>query len=312
MNKTILVADDDKAFHRIISRVFEGSNWRVETADDGVAAMESISSRPPDVILLDLNMPRLGGSELLTRIRGNPRLAMIPVIIISGENAPQEQAAQFGFGADDFISKPFDPTDLIARVEGAARRARRLLGANPLTFLPGGPSIEDEAARRIKAGVPMAFFYVDIDNFKTYNDNYGYLNGDNAIKGVAGLLTEMQNKFSAEDVFVGHIGGDDFVVMAAPRKAEEMARAVAAGFDALAPGFFSEADRARGFIVSKDRSGLTREFPLMTLTIAIATNEKRALDHYAKIVDIASELKSHIKSLKNRAGSIYLKDRRAD
>ena len=312
MNKTILVADDDKSFQRIISRLFEGTGWQVETAEDGVKALESISHRAPDVMLLDLNMPRLGGRELLARIRGNPRLAMIPVIIISGDGTPQEQALEFGLGADDFISKPFNTQDLLSRVEGAARRARRMLSASPLTFLPGGPTIEEEAARRIKAGGPLAFFYIDIDNFKAYNDAYGYLNGDNAIKCVARLLTYLGEDFSAEDVFVGHIGGDDFAVMAKPGKAEEMARAIAAGFDAMVPEFYSEADRTRGFVVSADRSGETREFPLMTLSIAIATNEKRALDHYAKIVDISSEMKRYMKSLKNRAGSMYLKDRRGE
>jgi diguanylate cyclase (GGDEF)-like protein len=284
----------------------------VKTAEDGIKALESINAQVPDVMLLDLNMPRLGGRELLARIRGNPRLAMIPVIILSGDDAPQEQEAQFGVGADDFISKPFDARELVARVEGAARRNRRMLSASPLTFLPGGPAIEEEAARRIKAGVPLAFFYIDIDNFKAYNDNYGYLNGDNAIKCVAGLLTDMQGDFEFEDVFVGHIGGDDLVVMAKPRRAEEMARAIAAGFDAMASGFYSEADRARRFIVSKDRSDVIREFPLMTLSIAIATNEKRTLAHYAKIVDIVGEIKKHLKSLKNRTGSMYLKDRRTD
>ena len=210
------------------------------------------------------------------------------------------------------------PTDAISsacapvREAIAARRARRMLGANPLTFLPGGPAIEEEAAVRIKTGAPLAFFYVDIDNFKAYNDTYGYLNGDNAIKCVAGLLTDLQNDFAGERMFVGHIGGDDFVVMANPARAEELARAIAAGFDAMVPGFYSEADRARGMIVSKDRGGASREFPLMTLTIAIATNEKRVLDHYAKIVDISAEMKRHLKSLKNRTGSIYLKDRRGD
>ena len=80
----------------------------------------------------------------------------------------------------------------------------------------------------------------------------------------------------------------------------------------MSPGFYSEADRARGFMVAKDRSGAVREFPLMTLSIAIATNEKRALDHYAKIVDLSSEMKRYLKSLKNRTGSMYLKDRRRD
>ena len=312
MNRKLFLADDDKAFHRIINRVFSGTDWEISTAEDGVSALEQIAARPPDVILLDLNMPRLGGRELLTRLRKNARLSMIPVIILSGEDSPLEKAAEFGLGADDFISKPFSALDLVSRVESASRRTRRMLGANPLTFLPGGPAIEEEAAARIKTASPLAFYYIDIDNFKSFNDNYGYLNGDNAIKQTAALLSGIESEFPAEDVFVGHIGGDDFVMMANPAKAEEIARAIAARFDALAPKLYNREDRERGFIVSKDRMGHTRQFPLMTLTIAIATNERRELDHYAKIVDIASEIKKHLKGLKDRTGSVFLKDRRVD
>jgi diguanylate cyclase (GGDEF)-like protein len=312
MNRKLLIADDDKTFHRIISRVFADTDWEVTTAEDGLDAMAQITARPPDVILLDLNMPRLGGRELLAMLRRDARFAMIPVIIISGDNSPQEKAAEFGVGADDFISKPFDTLELAARIESASRRARRMLAANPLTCLPGGPAIEEEAFRRIKTGGPMAFFYIDIDNFKAFNDNYGYLNGDNAIKQAATLLTDIQKDFPEEDVFVGHVGGDDFVMMAAPERSEEIADSIASRFDALAPKFYNREDREHGFIVSKDRAGNPRRFPLMTLTIAVATNEKRQLDHYAKIVDIASEIKKYLKGLKDRVGSVYLKDRRLD
>lgn len=312
MKKTLLIADDDKAFQNIISRLFEGAEWRVETAEDGITALERIAVRPPDIILLDLNMPRLDGRKLLSRIRKTPALSMIPVIVISGENTPQEQACEFWLGADDFISKPFNSLELVSRVEGAARRARRMLGANPLTLLPGGPAIEEEAARRIGTGGPMAFFYIDIDNFKAYNDKYGYLNGDNAIKRTAALLSGVQTDFSDEEVFLGHIGGDDFVIISAPVKAEEIARAIAERFDALAPGFYSAEDEARRFIVCKDRAGETREFPLMTLSIAVATNEKRKFPHYARIVDIVTEVKRYLKGIEGRSGSIYLKDKRGD
>lgn len=312
MNRKLLLADDDKAFHEIITKVFRGTDWQVTVAEDGVTALEKIGEQAPDVILLDLNMPRLGGRELLARLRRDARFAMIPVIIISGDGSPQEQAAEFGLGADDFLPKPFDVTELTARVESACRRARRMLAANPLTFLPGGPAIEEEAARRIRAGSPLAFFYIDIDNFKAYNDNYGYLNGDNAIKGAAALLTALQAEFAAEDVFLGHVGGDDFVMMAEPRRAEELARLLAARFDALAPQFYNGEDRERCYTVAKDRSGTVRSVPLMALTIAVVTNERRSLYHYAKMVDIASEIKRHLKGLKGRAGSMFLKDRRTD
>jgi diguanylate cyclase (GGDEF)-like protein len=312
MEKKLLIADDDQAFHRIIRRVFAGLDWQVETADDGLIALEKISARPPDVILLDLNMPRLGGRDLLARLRGDARMDSIPVIILSGCDTPQEIATEFRLGADDFISKPFTPVELVSRVERAAFRNRRMLAANPLTFLPGGPAIEEEAVRRIKTGEPLAFFYIDIDNFKAYNDKYGYLSGDSAIKQVAALLGELRESFPLEDIFIGHVGGDDFVLMAKPEKTVEIARALAHKFDGLAPELYNSEDRQRGFTTSKDRMGNTHEFPVMTLTIAATTNEKRKLDHYAKIVEIAAEIKKYLKNLKDRTGSIYLKDRRID
>ncbi len=312
MKKQLLVADDDKTFQRIIARAFEETDWKVMSAEDGVSAMEQISARAPDVILLDLNMPRLGGRELLARLRRDPRFSMIPIIIISGDGSPQEQADGFGLGADDFVSKPFSLVELAARVESVLRRARSLLAANPLTLLPGGPAIEEEAGARIKTGEPMAFFYIDIDNFKAYNDNYGYLNGDNAIKRTAGVLTLVRGALPEAGLFVGHIGGDDFALMCAPRWADRVAAEVASRFDALAPGFYNREDSASGFTVAKDRAGNTRNIPLMSLTIAAVTNEKRDLYHYARITDIVSEIKKYLKGRPGQAGSAYLKDRRMD
>lgn len=312
MKKKLLLADDDKDFHAIITRLFEGPDWEVSTADDGVTALEQISVRRPDVIVLDLNMPRMGGRQLLTELRRNPGTAFIPVIILSGDSDPAEQAAEFNLGADDFVAKPFEAKELTARIEGAVRRARRMLAANPLTFLPGGPAIEDEACARIRAGSPLAFFYLDIDNFKAYNDNYGYLNGDGAIRLTARVLTEVQSSFAGEDIFVGHIGGDDFVLMCDPARAGEVAAAIAEKFDAATPALYSSADRERGAIVARDRAGNAREYPLMSLTIAIATNEHRPLEHYARMADITAEIKKYLKGRPAGGGSIWLKDRRVD
>lgn len=312
MQRKLLFAEDDKTFHEIVRKAFIGTGWEVSSVYDGEDALESIAGQLPDVILLDLNMPRLGGRELLASLRRNPRTAMVPVIIVSGDDSPREKAAEFGIGADDFVSKPFDTTELVARIDAAARRARRMLSANPLTMLPGGPAIEDEVRARISNGTPLAFFHIDIDNFKAYNDNYGYLKGDEAIRRVARLLTEVQGRFPRGDIFVGHVGGDDYVLMCRPEVADEVAALVAYGFDAAVPELYSAEDAGRGYISAMDRNGKARLFPLMGLTIAVATNEKRALCHYAKIVDIASEIKKYLKSRPGRTGSAWLKDRRED
>lgn len=312
MNRTLLVADDDLQFRDLVGRIFSGTAWAVRSAADGMKALESIFSCPPDLVLLDLNMPGICGREVLGRMRSDPRLEMIPVIIVSGEDSPGEKAAEFDLGADDYVCKPFDPLELRSRVDSADRRARRMLGANPLTLLPGAPAIEEEAWRRIRGGERLAYFHIDIDNFKAYNDAYGPLRGDDVIKATARQLLLVQNEFASQDVFVGHIGGDDFVLMSALGREEEIAAAVARRFDEAARAFYGPQDQARGYIAATDRQGGVKQFPLMTLSIAIAANDRRELEHYAKIADIAAEIKSFLKRLPGRAGSVYLKDRRRD
>ncbi|OIO02925.1 MAG: hypothetical protein COX65_08315 [Elusimicrobia bacterium CG_4_10_14_0_2_um_filter_56_8] len=145
------------------------------------------------------------------------------LLIADDDTALQGIITRLFEGADDFVPKPFDALELVSRVEGAARRARRMLGANSLTRLPGSAAIEEEASRRMKTGLPMSFFYIDIDNFKAYNDKYGYLNGDKALKLTPAMISGIQEDFPGEDIFLGHVGGDDFIMVAAPEKAEEIA-----------------------------------------------------------------------------------------
>ncbi|MDD2805283.1 MAG: diguanylate cyclase [Elusimicrobiales bacterium] len=205
-----------------------------------------------------------------------------------------------------------DSVDLRARADSADKGARCMLGANPLTLLPGEPAIEEEAWRRIKNGEQLAYFHIDIDNFKAYNDAYGHLRGDAVIRETAKQLLQAQREFEAQDVFLGHIGGDDFVLISSLGREEQIASAVARRFDQEARGFYGPQDLARGFILSTDRQGGIREFPLMTLSIAIAANDRRELAHYAGLADIAAEIKNYLKRLPGRTGSLYLKDRRKD
>ena len=142
MKRTLLVVDDDMTFRGLVSRVFRGSGWRVEAAEDGLRALENIFNRLPDVILLDLNMPRMDGRELLSFIRKDSRLFMIPVIMLCGDILLLEEAFGTGLDADGFISKFFNPLDLISRVEGAVRRN----GGTSPAFLPAARPNKGEAA----------------------------------------------------------------------------------------------------------------------------------------------------------------------
>ncbi len=306
MNR-LLIADDDVVLQKLVARIFSGTGWEVAAVADGAAALAEAQRAMPDAIILDLNMPGVGGREALSAIRRKAAMNRVPVIIVSGLDSAEEKSADFRLGADDYVTKPFDPAELLARVESAVKRTRRNMDSNPLTGLPGAPAIEQEAAGRIAAGRPFAFTYIDIDNFKAYNDRYGYFNGDNVIKTVAALLEEL-----AVGEFAGHIGGDDFVLVTTPGMAVRVAEELTRRFDALAPGFYNLEDRERGCITTRDRQGNERNFPLVSLTVSVVTNEKRDIRHYARLADLSSEIKRYLKGLPERKGSAWLKDRRGD
>jgi diguanylate cyclase (GGDEF)-like protein len=306
--KKVLVVDDDPNVGLLISAVLKKYSYSVTTLYHGEEVLVFLKDNKPDLILLDLRMPGIDGYALCKRIRETPDTRDIPVIILSGVSEVDARVNTIELGADDFITKPFDVRELRARVNRILKRKSADTALNPLTRLPGSPAIEEEVLRRIAEDKPFAFCYVDADNFKSYNDVYGYAKGDEVIKRIAQLLLEKTKALAGQDYFVGHVGGDDFVYLAAPEHAEPAAKAITEEFDRLILSYYSDADRGRGFITTMDRKNQTRDFPIMTLTVAIVA--PRTQRHYAKIVESAAELKRYGKELSSRKGSIFVRDRR--
>ncbi len=306
--KKILVIDDDPNVGLLISAVLKKYNYSVTTLYHGEEARSYLRDHKPDLILLDLRMPGMDGYALCRRIREAPETRDIPIIILSGVSEVDARVNTIELGADDFITKPFDVRELRARVNRILKRKSADTALNPLTKLPGSPAIEEEVLRRIAEEKPFAFCYVDADNFKAYNDVYGYARGDEVIKRIAQLLLEKARALGGPDYFVGHVGGDDFVYLSSPESAEPTAKAITEEFDRIIPGYYNEQDRGRGYITTMDRKNQTRDFPIMSLTVAIVA--PRTQRHYAKIVESAAELKRYAKDLGDRRGSIYVKDRR--
>lgn len=310
--RRILLIDDDEGVHTVLRRAFGAPPNRLISAYGGPGGLFLAAAEKPDVIVLDVNMPEQDGREVLKELRGDIRTRSVPVVMLTGNGDLPDKLAGFELGADDYMSKPFALTELKARVESLCRRRNRDLSANPLTGLPGAPVIEEEVSRRIRKGIPFVFFYVDIDHFKPFNDLYGYVKGDRVIRETAELLSDTLAAFDGARNFVGHIGGDDFVAIASPENAEAAAAEVARRFDARVPGYYSAADGARGYVVCLDRQGQEKRFPLVSLSIALVTSETRRLEHYAKVADVAAEIKRYLKGRPDRRGSAYLKDRRMD
>ena len=307
----ILIADDEESAVNFASRLLEKKGFSILAAADGLEALRLAREKIPDLILLDVSMPGMSGYAVCLELRTDFRTRHIPVIFLSSKGTVPEKIQGLKLGADDYLAKPCDPEELIARVESALLRHGRNLGTNPLTKLPGNQLIEEEVNERIKNQERFAFAYLDIDHFKSYNDLYGFKKGDEIIQFVASILVDnLQGK--GDRFFVGHIGGDDFVFIAPPPAMDGIADAVANSFDRAAPGFYTEEDRARGFVTSKNRQGQVVQTPLMTLSIALVNNEKRPLAHFGKVVEIACEMKRYAKSLPGRKGSWVVKDKRRD
>jgi GGDEF domain-containing protein len=183
------------------------------------------------------------------------------------------------------------------------------LDTSPLTRLPGGIAIENVLNRRIAADMPLAFCLMDIDNFKAYNDHYGYALGNDVIQATAGMIGEAVAKYGTEDDFIGHIGGDDFVLITTPDLYPRICQSVIDTFDKTIPGFYDEQDRQRGHIVGENRQGQEVKFPLATLSIAVVTNVKRKFRNHLQYGEVAAEMKEHAKTV---PGSVFMVDQRGD
>ena len=311
MTARILVADDDPMIRRIIERSLAAQpGLEIIASGNGSEAAALAESEKPDLMLLDLSMPGRDGFTVLRELRARPSTRLLPVIVVTGQSAEATRVNGLGLGADDFITKPFSPAELAARVRRLLERRQQDLGAHPLTGLPGSPDVEAEVTRRIRAGRPFALCHADIDRFKSFNDRYGFARGDQAIAMTAKLLEECA-RLSGAGAFVGHVGGDDFALVLEPLEAEiVLARAVEL-FDERAALLYDAEDRAKGAVRLKDRRGVMRRFALMTLSIGVATTESRPLAHYAEAVQIASEMKAFLKGDRRRRSSRFAFDRRA-
>ena len=304
---TILIADDDPDLRDILRSILEAAGFVVVESDNGEHALQTIRTQPPDLAVLDYMMPGLTGPQVCERIKQDVLLRHLPIIMLTGKSETQDKVSGINAGADDYVVKPFEPQEFLARVNMVLRRTARDLEANPLTKLPGNLSIQRELERRIAAGGPLAVCYIDLDRFKAFNDHYGFKRGDEVIQRTAAVLLEASRRQGSPQDFVGHIGGDDFIVITTTDCAEPLCQALIQAFDAMVPQLYDESDRARGHLLHTDRKGQMITIPLLSVSIALVTNDMHPLTHPEQIAQIGAALKAYAKQFER---SLYVKERR--
>jgi diguanylate cyclase (GGDEF)-like protein len=301
----ILVADADPDQLGAIVAALRAEGHEVISATTGGEAVRLAREQLPWLLILDATMPDMSGYDVCRRLRSDWRFADRSVILLASESRTAQRSFGLAAGADDFVLKPVDLTELTDRVRLTQRRLVEMRSSSPLTGLPGNVQIQRELERRVAAGGFVALLYVDLDQFKAYNDHYGFLRGDEAIRALAGVL--QRSLEGRPHTFLGHIGGDDFVVMTRPDDAERIAQEVIAGFESIVGGLYEREDAARGWFEVTDRSGARHRQGLLTVSIGVATNVGRAIDDHRRLVDLASEMKEFAKG---RPGHFVAVDRR--
>lgn len=305
----ILIADDQVELLMLMKETVENAGFEVFTASDGQEALKMIFETSPDIVVLDYNMPIKTGLNVAQTLKDNPLFTHIPIIICTAFSEKRAKLKGLSMGIDDYLIKPVDADELIARIRMILKRHKLVLDTNPLSKLPGNPSIQARVEREIQKNLPFAVLYLDLNNFKAYNDTYGFESGDRVIKATANLLVKLTIRNENSEEFIGHIGGDDFIIVTGFEKAEELARHITSAFDEIAPSFYSKEDRERGSIVSTDRKGNLQKFPFLSIAIGIVHNQLRPILSFAQVSNIGAELK---KAAKTAEKSSYAIDRRRD
>jgi diguanylate cyclase (GGDEF)-like protein len=306
--KKILVIDDSPFFRGHL-RVVLSSEYEVVEAGDGEEGIDMVRREKPDLVLLDGVLKGMSGFEVCRILRGMDSNNLMPIVMITSFDRQEDILLGLELGADDYITKPFNRRELISRIKNLLRRIDRNRDANPLTGLPGNIEIQREVMSRISKGEKFSVAYVDLDNFKAYNDAYSFSRGDSVIAFTADILRDQVRLWGNEGDFVGHIGGDDFIFITTPDKIEKICNELTEIFDERIGSFYREEDLNTRCIKTINRKGEVDMFPLMSVSVAVATNQYRKLDSYLMISDIATELK---KKLKCMQGSNYYIDRRTD
>lgn len=284
----ILVVEDDPDISNMLKIYFSAQGYEVAVAARGNEALDRTRKQLPSVIVLDIMLPDIDGYEVCTRLRKTLRTSHVPIIFLTQKDERSDRIAGLELGADDYVTKPFDIEELRLRVQGAMRRAERESLTNPTTGLPSGKLIEEQL-RSLMRRTGWGLLYAGVQNMEAFTDVYGFVAGDEVLRFTALLLGEVDDKFGGADDFIGHVGGDDFLLICSEDKAAAMAEAAIKRFSQDIGSHYSFKDRERGYIVVKAADGSEKRAPLMKLCVGVVLASNQDFTDIREITEVSAE-----------------------
>ena len=306
MIQDIYIIDNTQNVLNILKQIFKDDvdyQFKSVKTEELNIALKNI----PDMIIIDEDTIDVDIIELCKSIRENEDNSITPIVVISSEWEKEHRLKILEQSIEYFILKPIDREYFYYTVRNILNLLQNNRRISPLTGLPGNVQIQAEMKKRLLNKEQFAMFYFDLDNFKAYNDTYGFSNGDEIIKFTARTIVENVHKMGTEDSFIGHIGGDDFVAITGPTDYERICKNIISDFDTYVLGYYSDEDVQKGYIEVANRRGIIEKFPLTSISIGVVEITPGRFKNTLEIGEVGAQVKHQAKSV---MGSTYIINRR--
>lgn len=306
MVQEIYLIDNDHQLEEILKKIFkEDKDYRitkVETSD-----LEIALKNIPSLIIVNEDSIKEGATQICKKIKNDEDNSITPIIIITSNKEHSHKLEMLELGVAHYIRHPIDEEYLYYTINNVLNLLYANRRISPLTGLPGNVQIQAEMKKRLSNKENFSMMYFDLDNFKAYNDVYGFMKGDEIIKFTAKVILKNVHTDEYEDSFVGHIGGDDFIAIVSEKDCETICQNIIADFDLNVKRYYSEEDSNKGYIEVANRKGVIEQFPLTSISIGVVEVQKDKFSNVLEIGEAGAGVKHLAKTIQ---GSTYVIDRR--
>jgi PleD family two-component response regulator len=289
----LLIVEDDFDISNMLRIYFSSQGYDVETALRGSDALEKTRTSMPHLIVLDIMLPDIDGYEVCRNLRTNTRTSHIPVIFLTQKDERSDRLQGLELGADNYITKPFDIEELKLYVQNAIARSERESLTDPQTGLPAGRLIEDELRKMIRQRKGWCFMDVRINFFEPFKDVYGFIAGNDALRFTAMLIGEVMDELGTPNDFVGHAGGDNFIIISTEDAAVNIRQRLKVRYKEEVLSHYNFMDRQQGFILAPDEGGKIQQTSLMSLAIGAVSPSTHIFADIREITELAAEERRH-------------------
>lgn len=283
----MLIVEDDFDISNMLRIYFQSNGYEVAVAQRGEDALEMCRKQLPHIIVLDIMLPDMDGYDVCRELRGNLRTSHVPIIFLTQKDERSDKIHGLELGADDYITKPFDLEELKLRVKSAINRATIQSLTNPTTGLPGGKLIEDQLRQLIRRN-DWGIIYVNLQEFNAFNEVYGFVAGEEVLRFVGMVMNQTVDSMGTANDFIGHIGGDDFIVMTTKDLVKPMVQDLKQRFSEGVGTHYDWQTRQQGYLIVRDDQGNERKAGLMKLAIGVVTADEGPFADIREITEAAA------------------------